>query len=106
MGENTEFQVTEQITGQLTRRQVRNLLLRKRLGFAMEDHEKVIAEAIWDLVSKRLRGLYTLDQFTHMWDISPKDPLTPIVELQWDDHGGGYDVRTGAYDPPAFTKQD
>ena len=106
MDESMHFEVTEQITGQLTRRQVRNLLLRKRLGYAMDHRDSAMAEAIWDIIRTRLKGVYTLDQFTHMWDIAPKDPLKPIVELQWDDLGGGYDKMTGAYDPPAFTKQD
>ena len=106
MGEEFKFEITEQITGQFTRRQVRNLLLRKRGGYAMDERETVLAEAVWQAIEPRLKGLFNLAQFTHTWDISPKHPLTPIVELQWDDHGGGYDKRTGVYDPPAFTKQD
>ena len=106
MGEEFTFEVTEQISGQFTRKQVRNLLLRKRLGYAMDKRDQVLAEALWQTIQPRLKGLFTLDQFTHAWDISPKDPLTPIVEMQWDEHGGGYDRQTGLYDPPAFTKQD
>ena len=101
-----EFKVTEQISGRLSRRVVRNLLLRKRLGYAMEHNESALADAIWKVIEPQLKGKFDLTQFTFVWDIAPNNPLKPIVEFQWEDCGGGFDQRTGAYDPPGFTNQE
>jgi len=103
--EKHTFNVTSQTVGVLTRRRVRNLLLRKRGGFSMNHQDSLLAHALADIVNEQIAGYFSLNDFTFQWDIHPVNPLKVITPFQWEAEGGTFDVVTGLRTPPAFTRQ-
>lgn len=99
------FNVESQTIGVLSRKRVRNLLLRKRGGFDMTVQDRALAQAVWDIMHEQVKGHFTLDDFTFQWDIHPKNPLKVITPFQWEQEGGKHDPITGMRDPAAFTRQ-
>jgi len=100
-----DFEVISQVTGTLTRRKVRNLLLRTRGGFELNEQDKPLAHAILNIFEEQIKGFFTLEDFTDKWDIHPNNPLKVITPFQWEECGGLFDVVTGMRTPAAFTHQ-
>ena len=110
MGVNDDYDkytlnVTSQTVGVLTRKRVRNLLLRKRGGFSLSQQDALLAKALSDIIDEQIAGYFSLNDFTFQWDIHPVNPLKVITPFQWESEGGQFDSVTGLRTPPAFTRQ-
>jgi len=75
-----ELMITE--SGVLTRYKVRNSLFRLRDN-RVEPKDIYIVNIIWDTIRRQLRRGEGIQDFSHTWDVNPKQPLEVIHKDGW-----------------------
>lgn len=89
--------------GTIIRKQIRKMLFNIRKGHGEDNGLKEHIERQFPNAGMNTTTYW--NNFTHLWDISPNDPLKLIHELDWYREGGGYD-ELGGKSPTGFTKQE
>lgn len=97
-GKDTTMEVTNVVSGKLTRYDVRNTLFRMR-DDRLEERHKVLAEMIWPIIQQQLKPNEGLRTFTFDWDVNPGSPLMVIRRDEWDE------IKKERY-PEEYKKQE
>ena len=87
------------------RRAIYAIIKHWKFGWDFSDDEKLME--MHNIIDTQLdpnRQIQWTD-FTHKWDLHPKDVTKIVFKEHWVKEGGGFDVESGLPYPTAFTEQ-
>jgi hypothetical protein len=80
--------------------------------FRYRNSGDVLVPGLAEHFENQFRAGWNWDNFSHVWDISPVDPLKAIPEREWLTEGGaavepreGETITAARFHPNAFTRQ-